>query len=180
MLYLLSTDKLTIEQYPLTFQQFQRICRTSTPPMGLDENEWDNGGYSGVNGAWAIAETSKPPYDEIEQFCKEATPTIVDGAWTQQWEVTNKSDEQKRQEKYNPGGFLNEIKVHSGYVSWLLSLPVPAQMELVVTAATAKADDNWTELQNFYNGIIIGFPMADAVRGELQEIATNNGILFTF
>lgn len=40
-------------------------------------------------GVYQLTQAPKPAYDPIAQTCSEGTPALIDGAWTQQWVITD-------------------------------------------------------------------------------------------
>lgn len=42
-----------------------------------------------AHGMYSVASSSQPDHDAALQYVEEATPTLVNGAWTQQWQVKN-------------------------------------------------------------------------------------------
>jgi hypothetical protein len=42
-----------------------------------------------AHGMYSVASSSQPDHDAAIQYVEEATPTLVNGAWTQTWQVRN-------------------------------------------------------------------------------------------
>ena len=75
----------TVSEYPVDL-------RTRLPNTSMREN-WPGGEIEGVE--YVLVEpTPRPDHDPATENLIEATPALVDGAWTQQWAVTAASPEE--------------------------------------------------------------------------------------
>ena len=183
VLYLLSTNGIDIEKYPLTFNEFREICRDSTPQLvGLDRSQWDSGGYDGVNGARVITEQPQPSYNTETQKLVALEPVWDNdaGQWVKGWATPDLSDEEIRISRYDPGNFLFQLFLSSNYATWFSSLPEYYRDNIPTIASRAKSDDNWTNLQAAYDQAKTTAPLTEIFRTEFQGIADTNGVPMTF
>lgn len=77
-------ENSTVIEYPVVPQD--RCVNTSFPTT-----DWPGGWAEGME--FVVVAECEPVYDAATQSCEEATPRHVDGAWVQQWTISDLSPE---------------------------------------------------------------------------------------
>ena len=84
------------------------LSRTQLPALDwqFDSEDFDLSEFGFVD--YHLAD--RPPYDRTTQDCEVAMPALVDGKWTQQWNVVTASDEEVARRKADR---LTESRAHA-------------------------------------------------------------------
>lgn len=79
-----------VEKYPYSFQQL----RNDNPDVSYPSQPSKE-----VLEAWSVYDVAaaQPQYDQATHRVEEATPTLVDGAWTQTWNIILLTEEELAQ-----------------------------------------------------------------------------------
>lgn len=80
------TDNNEITKYPVGSVEIRRRFPETSFPKPLDGVDLSSFGVVTVGG------TNQPSFNAATQKLEEGTPTLVDGAWKQVWNVVNLSD----------------------------------------------------------------------------------------
>lgn len=136
MSYALITDD-AVTTYPYTYAMF----RAANPDVSFPAEVTDE--RLAEFGIYAVAPTAKPAHDAITENVVEATPTLVNGTWTQVWSVVPASAGEiaARQAKAADEAAKATVKADS-FVGNFIAM-TPAQVETYVqnnitNLATAK------------------------------------------
>lgn len=122
----------------------------------------------------------QPVINNQEQNIRLGTPYLDVDIWRQSWEVTEKSDEEKRQARYNPDDFLLGLNQNSAYQTWSNLLPPNPYANFLLAVQRASESQNWVHVQSFYDGFKQAIPPPPEALIEWQEIADLYGILIVF
>ena len=72
-----------VTDYPVTAIQVRRRFPNTSFPQNMEGADLSDFGVA------VVAEADKPSFDVATQRIEEATPTLVDGTWTQAWSVVD-------------------------------------------------------------------------------------------
>lgn len=80
-----------VEKFPYSIGQL----RKDNPEVSFPKSPSDQ--TLAAWGVFQVTPTDRPSYDEATQDCNRVNPVLVNGVWTEQWEVTTASaDEQAK------------------------------------------------------------------------------------
>lgn len=91
MIYILINEYQKI--YPYSIQKFSEDNPNISIPVNPSEESLND------HGMYEVINTPRPDYD-ITKNIKELDPVLVDGQWIQQWEVTDATEEEITERKY--------------------------------------------------------------------------------
>jgi len=78
----------SVEQYPYTLGNLRRDNPNVSFPKTVPESTLND------YGVFKVEEAEKPAFDVLTQSISEANPAMVDGKWTQQWTISDRSEDQ--------------------------------------------------------------------------------------
>lgn len=95
---------------------------------------------------YAVQEVPPPPFNPATQRLQSAEPALIDGKWTQQWQVIDLTQEEREiyKQSTNPPKwteFAFEISSHPLVNQWLDDMPRGIWGIFVGSMVTAKAGD---------------------------------------
>lgn len=125
-----------------------------------------------------LTEPNNPDPENLNTI--ESTPIFDGTKWIQAWEYTEKTEEEKRQARYNPSALLNSMFSNGDFASWIENFSSFQQSGIAAIATNAKIDNDWTVMQSAYNQLkTIHSPVGGAV-ADWQAIADQCGIPLEF
>jgi hypothetical protein len=110
----------------------------------------------------------------------EDTPIYDGDKWVQGWAYVEKTDEQKRQEKYNPGAFLTAMFSDANFAIWMGNFTPFQQSGIAAIATNAKIDNDWATMQATYDQLKSANAPSQGLIDSWQGVAENYGIPLIF
>lgn len=97
----------SVAKYPYSVYDARKDNPTvSFPTVANDE-------FMAVYGALPVTSVPQPTTDYYTQNCVEATPALVDGAWTQVWDVSDATPEETLQRKQGANDAVTQQRLEA-------------------------------------------------------------------
>jgi hypothetical protein len=174
-MYIKSINPPTIDQENYTLYHLKNnnpdTCFNSELFNGNYDNELLNYGVYRVRENPPILQSNQKIESQSIQY------DVTDDIFYYDYIVVDKSDEELRQEKFNPIKFMESLADNLLFQQWASQA---SQSPVFSFMMVAYQNQKFDRVQSYYNALKASYPLPDNADIEWQELAQINGIPLTF